>query len=155
MPFRFDERGILRYRPWAERRWLVHGFSSRATGDFRGRSAHESAVLLGLSGPLVTLRQTHSARVRRCISAARFEVGPEVAERFAGAAVVRAPGRPKPHVDLPAAVRLQLVDAGLDPERVLAARQCSYSEPERFHSYRRDGDAFGRMIAFVGLVSEG
>ena len=65
MAFSIDARGVLRFEPWAGRSWLVHGFSTRAVGDFRWRSARDSAALLGLDGPLVTLKQVHSDRVIR------------------------------------------------------------------------------------------
>ncbi len=61
--FSIDARGVLRFEPWVERSWLVHGFSTRATGDFRSSSAKQSAERLGLAGGPATLRQVHSDRV--------------------------------------------------------------------------------------------
>lgn len=86
-----------------------------------------------------------------CISAASYEVGEEVASHFDEAAVLRGAGRPRPHVDLPAANRLQLEQAGLPARSIQGGVHCSFREAERFHSHRRDADSAGRMIAFVGL----
>ena len=87
-----------------------------------------------------------------CISAARYEVGEEVASHFDERAVLRGPDRPRPHVDLAEANRLQLTEAGLGAASIHGGTHCSLGEAERFHSHRRDGDGAGRMIAFVGLV---
>ena len=66
MSFVWDERGVLRFEPWARLPWLRHGFSSRSTGDFRERSHEESLELLGDDDlDLATVRQTHSATVWR------------------------------------------------------------------------------------------
>ena len=236
MEFSIDARGILRFEPWAGRPWLVHGFSTRATGDFRARSAQESADSLGLTEPVLTLKQVHSDVIVRadgavaaaeprpegdglvsatlgetlgvrvadclplllvdpvrraiaavhagwrgsaariaflaverlrecygsrpedleavigpCISVRRYEVGDDVAGRFDERALLRGPDRPRPHVDLAAANRLQLEEAGLPAASVHGGVHCSMGDAERFHSHRRDGDAAGRMIAFVGL----
>ena len=33
------------------------------------------------------------------------------------------------------------------------APPCTRCEPERFHSYRAEGEAAGRMAAYIGLVA--
>ena len=58
-------------------------------------------------------------------------------------------GAAKPHVDLGRAVTVQLTRAGLAPENVERVAGCTYSEPERFFSYRRDGAASGRHLAVI------
>ncbi|MEZ5394790.1 MAG: peptidoglycan editing factor PgeF [Bryobacterales bacterium] len=85
-----------------------------------------------------------------CISAEQYEVGQEVASHFDAGAVLRE-GRAKPHVDLAAANRLQLLASGLREENIHGGVHCSFSEAERFHSHRRDGACAGRMLAFIGL----
>ncbi len=237
MAFSIDARGVLQFDPWTGLAWLRHGFSTRAAGDFRSLSAHESGGALGLDQPVITLKQVHSDRVRRadgavsaqeprpegdglvvsatveevigvriadclplllvdpvrkavaavhagwrgsaariaflavqqmrqeygsllediegligpCISATSYEVGDEVASHFDPAAVLRGPDRPRPHVDLAAANRLQLEEAGLRARNIHGGVHCSFREAERFHSHRRDGAAAGRMLAFIGL----
>jgi YfiH family protein len=80
-----------------------------------------------------------------------FEVGSEVADALAqaahGAAVVR-PG-PKPHVDLASVVRAQLTAAGIRVECIDDVPGCTRCEPERFFSFRRDGQASGRHLAAI------
>lgn len=76
-----------------------------------------------------------------------FEVGADVAERIGMQFVVRQ-SNDKAFVDLRAAVRAQLtaVDVDVDVEDVPGCTRC---EPDRFHSYRRDGDASGRLVAVI------
>ncbi len=72
-----------------------------------------------------------------------YEVGPEVAARFGG--------RGRGPVDLPAANRRQLIEAGVTPARIYASNLCAMCLPEDFHSFRRDGEAAGRMYSFAGV----
>ena len=86
------------------------------------------------------------AAIGPCIGPCCFEVGADVAARLGH--VVRREGD-KAHVDLRAAVRAQLVLAGVSDASVEDVPGCTKHEAERFHSYRRDGDASGRLIAVV------
>lgn len=90
------------------------------------------------------------AAIGPCIERAAFEVGPEVAERFADVHVDRSAARP--HVDLVAAVRDQLVAAGVDPGNVERVGGCTHAHPDRWFSFRRDGAGIGQMLAFVGFA---
>lgn len=92
------------------------------------------------------------AYVSPCISRAHFEVGPEVAERFDAAFVHHPPRKEKPHVDLKAAIGAQLAQAGVPPETIEVAPQCTFAEPEAFFSYRAQYGKTGRMMGFVGLL---
>lgn len=82
-----------------------------------------------------------------------FEVGAEVAEQIEvcvpGAHVVDRIGYPKPHVDLAAALVFQLKRAGLGAERIDHVAGCTFSDPELYYSYRRDGAASGRHLAVI------
>ena len=71
-----------------------------------------------------------------------FEVGPEVAVQFG------VQGRS--HVDLEGVIRQQLTNEGVAPERIYASGLCTRCGREEFHSYRRDGQAAGRLYSFVG-----
>jgi len=91
------------------------------------------------------------------IGPAVYEVGAEVRQAFitadaAGAAesaAAFAPGRPgKFYADLYALARVRLARSGVT--RVFGGGYCTYSERERFYSYRRDG-ATGRMASLVWL----
>lgn len=55
----------------------------------------------------------------------------------------------RPYVDLRAVARGQLVAAGVPGESISADEHCTACEPGRFASYRRDGDAAGRMTAVM------
>lgn len=56
--------------------------------------------------------------------------------------------RGRPHLDLAAANRDQLLAAGLDPARLHDAALCTRCNAA-FHSYRREGGPTGRNWAFA------
>jgi purine-nucleoside/S-methyl-5'-thioadenosine phosphorylase / adenosine deaminase len=88
------------------------------------------------------------------IGPAVYEVGAELREIFAShhaadAAAFR-PGKPgKYFADLYALVRRRLARLGLT--EVHGGGFCTYSEPRRFFSFRRDGAASGRMASLIWL----
>jgi YfiH family protein len=86
------------------------------------------------------------AAIGPCIGACCFEVGRDVAAQIGF--VVRREGD-KAYVDLRAAVRSQLRALGLPDACIDDVPGCTRHEPERFHSYRRDGAHSGRMLAAV------
>lgn len=77
-----------------------------------------------------------------------YEVGPEVAGRFG---VRRVEGQGRAHLDLPAENRRQLLESGVTGERIYASNLCTMCRSGEFHSFRRDGEAAGRMYSFVGI----
>jgi YfiH family protein len=89
------------------------------------------------------------AAIGPCIGACCFEVGRDVAERIGF--VAREVGE-KAYVDLRAAVRAQLVTAGMRTERIEDVPGCTKHEPGRFHSFRRDGADSGRMLAAIATI---
>ena len=91
------------------------------------------------------------AYVGPCISAEHFEVGPEVAERFAPDFVRRLPGKAKPHVDLKAALAAQLAEAGLPSDAVEVSPHCTFAGTDDFFSHRAEGGVTGRMMGVIGL----
>ena len=57
-------------------------------------------------------------------------------------------------IDLAALAREALVGAGLTPDAIGVLRDaCTSCDPERFHSYRRDGLAAGRLVHFIAARS--
>jgi YfiH family protein len=87
------------------------------------------------------------------ISQQAFEVGEEVRAAFVDAdpqaAAAFIPGQPgKWFADIYALARLRLNALGIT--RIYGGNYCTFREPERFFSYRRDG-ATGRMGSFVWL----
>jgi YfiH family protein len=82
-----------------------------------------------------------------------FEVGTDVAHQIAASApedprVINWAGE-KPHADLGRAIRAQLLRAGLLAEHIEHIPGCTFREPARFFSYRRDGSASGRHLAVI------
>jgi YfiH family protein len=88
------------------------------------------------------------------IGPAHFEVGGEVRAAFlahdpAAAAAFSANSRGRWQCDLSALARHRLGAAGVSA--VFGGRWCTYADPARFFSYRRDGQC-GRMAALIWLV---
>jgi YfiH family protein len=75
-----------------------------------------------------------------------FETGPEVARQF-GIETNR-----KTCLDLPAINERQLRAVGV--ENIWQSGECTFCAPERFFSYRRNPGEPGRMISFVGVISD-
>lgn len=78
-----------------------------------------------------------------------FEVGEEVASQFADVRVDRA--SEKPHVDLQGVIQDQLSASGIKSEQIQIAEGCSFSNADLFHSFRRDKEHSGRMVAMIAL----
>jgi len=82
-----------------------------------------------------------------------FEVGEDVhraftAEDQSAASAFMPNERGRWRCDLPALARLRLARAGVG--RVFGGHWCTYSDPARFFSYRRDGEC-GRMAALIWM----
>lgn len=91
------------------------------------------------------------ALIGPCIGSDRYEVGPEVAKQLPAEAVREIEGRPRPFLDLATANRLQLEGIGIPAEQIHEAGLCTYDRDDWFHSYRRDAERSGRMLAVIGL----
>lgn len=84
-----------------------------------------------------------------------FEVGGEVRDAFmaeqveAAAAFVPSPNEGKWLADIYRLARLRLARAGVTA--IYGGEYCTFSDSERFYSYRRDGQT-GRMASIVWLV---
>jgi YfiH family protein len=112
--------------------------------------------VLELGGERARSSETRAAifpHIRVCC----FEVGEEVAEPLAvsaakagvsGDAVIDR-SRGKPHVNLSAIVRAQLAAAGVPAAQIDDVAGCTRCEPERFFSFRREGQRSGRHIAAI------
>lgn len=75
-----------------------------------------------------------------------YEVGREVVERFP-ATVWRSNAQGRYQLDLVAASQEQLSAAGIPEENIRSVGVCTVCD-SRCHSYRRDGERAGRMVAF-------
>lgn len=99
------------------------------------------------------------AAIGPCIGPCCFEVGSDVGERIARASApeaiaTRSNDGEKMLVDLRVAVRAQLRACGLAGDAIddvpgRGREGCTRCNPERFYSYRRDGDASGRLIGVI------
>ena len=92
------------------------------------------------------------AAIGPCIGTCCFEVGDEVAEALLEAVPVEElvdRTRPKAHVDLRRAVRLQLRALGLADANIEDVPGCTRCDAERFFSHRRDGARSGRLLSLI------
>jgi YfiH family protein len=125
-----------------------------ATGDVGAIHAGWRGVVAGVVGEaLLRLRaRTLLAAIGPSIGPCCFEVDEDVAEavtRAAGADVVTRRAGKKAWVDLRAAVRAQLLARGARDENVEDVAGCTMHEEARFHSFRREREASGRMLAAI------
>jgi len=116
-------------------RGTVAGIVGRTVEAMRGLGASASRL---------------TAYVGPCISADAFEVGEEVAAQFSPRYVSRRPEWERPHVNLRAAVADQLRQAGVHDDQIEVSDACTLHEPERFYSYRGEGEAAGRLFGLIG-----
>jgi hypothetical protein len=118
-------------------RGAVGGVVSAAFTVLRERGVSPSSVLAAI-GPHIRLDA--------------FEVGEDVAREIAAAVpgeeVVRWDD-PRPHVDLGRVVRAQLVELGVPPDAIDDVGGCTFSEPARFFSHRRDQARSGRHLSII------
>ena len=72
-----------------------------------------------------------------------YEVGAEVAQLFG----LEGAG----HIDLAAANRRQLIDAGVPEPHIDVFGGCTFCDAAHFYSFRREREQAGRMISYIGL----
>lgn len=88
-----------------------------------------------------------------------FEVGRDVWEKlergypYGKQVIVHGKGE-KAWTDLPQLNRLQLMEAGLRPEKIHDTGLCTACYPNLFYSFRRDGKKVGNMTSGLMLPSE-
>jgi hypothetical protein len=120
-------------------RGVIAGIVPAAVSRLR-LSASSSATLVCAIGPSISLDA--------------FEVGPEVIAQFRqqfgpGAPVKARDDDGKSHVDLRAAIALQLRSAGLCAENIDISDRCTFRDADEFFSHRRDRGVTGRMAALI------
>jgi YfiH family protein len=127
--------------------------------------AHVAAIHAGWRGVIEQVVPAAAGRVRLrtpgnlvaaigpSISAEAFEVGPEVIQRFrdrfGDEAPVRMRGDGRGHVDLRAAIALQLRAAGVAANHIDISGRCTVRDGDEFFSHRRDRGVTGRMAALI------
>ena len=97
--------------------------------------------------------QDFTLAIGPCIGRDAFEVGPEVIVEFEGAFGAAAPicrqSDSKARIDLPAALCLQALRAGLPDTQIDQTDLCTYRHGDLFFSHRRDNGVTGRMAALI------
>ncbi len=120
-------------------------------GTVAGIAERVVARLVELGGRADRVRVALGPSIGPCC----FEVGPEVVaafrERFGDVPGLVVDGPHKQHVDLRVALTAALMSVGVKREHVDAAPPCTRCNADRFFSYRRDGQAGGVHMAYIGL----
>jgi YfiH family protein len=134
---------ILLYDPTAKAIAAVHaGWRGTASGILT-RALERMSVEFSVSPPRIL------AYLGPAASACCYVVGDDVASRFDPRFVSRTDGGPV--VDLKGANVEELLDAGVPSHQIEISPSCTISESAQFHSFRRDRDRSGRMMAVIGL----
>jgi YfiH family protein len=116
----------------------------RGTADGAPEAALSAVCAASHTGPeRVTIHL--GPGIRGCC----YRVGPEVADRFPVSAVRRDEGGL--WLDLPTAVRLRLLEAGVPPGSIHDTGACTACEPEWYFSHRRDQGRTGRQWGVIAL----
>ena len=115
---------------------------------WRGTAVEAAAAGVAALAELGAAPESLRAWLGPSIGVCCYEVGGDVAARFAGE-FVRASCAGRFRLDLTAVNRAQLVAAGVRPENVSAHPACTMCGGATYASYRRDGARAGRMIALI------
>jgi YfiH family protein len=92
------------------------------------------------------------AAIGPSIGACCYEVGPEVARRFEDWVPGLGSAQSPVHLDLPAINEAQLRAEGVAD--IWKSGECTFCTAKRFFSFRREREAAGRMVSFVGLQKQ-
>ncbi len=91
-----------------------------------------------------------------CICIDCYEVDSALASRFDGEfgpGVCTAPGRPgHAQLSIETAAAVQLLEAGIPPENITLMEKCTFEDPERLFSHRRDRNGTGDMAGYIKLT---
>ncbi|MDQ6780216.1 MAG: polyphenol oxidase family protein [Candidatus Eremiobacteraeota bacterium] len=143
--------------------WIADGGGARLAlvhagwrGIEAGVVAAAIAALRGAGSDSASLALAVGPHLQQCC----FEVGPEVAQRFAAvpgavaqAAALRVDRRRNDSValNLGSVIRSQCVAAGLAEHQLHLSTACTRCNPELLHSYRRNGTG-GPLMAALGVL---
>ena len=120
-------------------RGVVSGVIARCIAEMNTLGITSDRILAAI-GPMISVKY--------------FEVGSDVAGEFHAAglsAAVTTIGYAKPHVDLAAAIKLQLQQCGVT--RMDGGSLCTYANATDFYSHRRDHGTTGRLVAIIQPAS--
>jgi len=128
----------------------VHRAVAAIHAGWRGTAAGiAERTVHGLEHTFGTTPANLHAAIGPCIRSCCYEVGEDVAHRFAPIFSERKPVKGKHMLDLPEANRRQLQTAGLSPEHIYDCGRCTACETDLFFSYRRQPEEPGRMTAWI------
>jgi YfiH family protein len=134
---------ILLFDPTAKAVGAVHaGWRGTASGIL-------TKALERMSVELSVLPRRLRAYLGPAASTCCYVVGDDVASRFEPRFVSRTDAGLV--VDLKGANVRELLDAGVPSDQIEISPSCTISESALFHSFRRDRDRSGRMMAVIGL----
>jgi len=85
------------------------------------------------------------------IQACHFEVGAEVRDVFATHPEALIERDEKSFIDLGGVAFRQLLEAGVKSEYTEVSEECTACLPEKYFSYRRDGEPLATMVAVLGI----
>ncbi len=115
------------------------------------------SLALGLAGRAAATLIAHGAEpetlqawIGPCIRPSQYEVGEELVQCFVGKWPDAQCSPDGVSLDLAAVAHAQLRFEGIDPANIADSGVCTFADATRFHSYRRDGDASGRLFSFIG-----
>ncbi|MDX9759050.1 MAG: peptidoglycan editing factor PgeF [Bacteroidota bacterium] len=138
---------VLLYAPAVQAIAAVHA-------GWRGTAEH---ITRKTAARLVSEFGAEAAGIHAFVGAAAdvccYEVGEEVAALFPERWLHHVEGK-NPRLDLPGANIQQLQDLGVPAANIERSGLCSIHERHLLHSYRRDGDRSGRMLATIVLMEE-
>jgi YfiH family protein len=124
----------------------VHRAVAAVHAGWRGTAASiVQAAIRRMSQEYGTRPEDLHAMIGPSIGSCCYEVGPEVAAEFG----IRVLSRVR--LDLWQLNRKQLEAAGLNPANIELLEECTRCDAERYHSYRRDGAAAGRMLSWIRI----
>ncbi len=119
-----------------------------AHAGWRGTAIEAAAAAIGAMRELGADPSRTEAWIGPSIGPCCYQVGGEVAARFAGD-FARRDCTGKFRLDLKEVNRAQLEAAGVPRSAISAHPSCTKCGGDRYASYRRDGAAAGRMIALI------
>lgn len=130
----------------------VHKACAAVHAGWRGTAAGIVAKTMAtLHNEFGTFAADCLAYIGACIGAEAFEVGADVAGHFADDEKRYDPLKGKFFVDLKAANRHQLLDAGLPAGNIEVSPYCTVLNNDLFFSHRLEKGITGRMMAVIGL----
>ncbi len=128
----------------------VHKVAAAVHAGWRGTEAGITRVAVGvMTRECGTVPRDIVVYLGPAAGVCCYEVGEEVASRFPEGTVARR--GVTTYLDVRKANRLQLLESGVDAERIEESDLCTICRTALLHSFRRDGKHSGRMMAVVGF----